>query len=699
MSITPNRRGAKSVKNASPDDWDLSLARLLVKAGVPIVVGPLDQKGNPTGHEWDGWQDAVCDPSIVDTWEPGLAIAGVSGHGVDVLDHDPRNDPGGASIDRFNNDLGEDGPVTLGRNRTASGGTHYLIRSLGIPKAAGKGAPLPGLDYLGGTRDGDGRSLIFLPPTARPPKDADGNIGRRLVRYKVIEPFHLNGEAPSAATRSWIRKMVTERDRKRTSDNGGTADNESKGRRARLRSECIKAKSGERHDALRDYVWDYMRSHEDEDNDEVTDLFTPFLEQRRWTYRNGSARADIKEIVEDYRSRNAVTPEEAKLLRGIREEGIDLHRHRRHGRKNILGEVFSRADLKKIPKPEPLIEDWLYLRTTVMLAGATGTDKTFTLIGWGCSVATGQPWLGHDVTIRPVRGRKVSGYPVILVIGEGAGGLDGRIAAWEEDNGTVVPPEMLTVLRLPPSIMDEKFWKELTTLALTRGARFIAFDTFSSLAPGADETKDAAWVIRKMEELSVALDGTVVMSHHSGWSDKLRVRGGSQLEFNPDTVVIASKTSEDDDSAPVRLWLKKDKDGPTQGRKIYVSRRSVLGSCVLEIVDAPPSGSNGAGRPLSMDERRTTIGEWIQDNGPETETFLGNAVWAENEGTGKHKWTAAIRAMKADGDLVPGRAELTRMRQGNEYKREFDVLKLRRGWPRHGPSLTGAAGTGRSDEA
>lgn len=264
-----------------------------------------------------------------------------------------------------------------------------------------------------------------------------------------------------------------------------------------------------------------------------------------------------------------------------------------------LGDVYDRTELSRIPKPKPVIEGWLTTGTAT-LVGATGTNKTFTLIGWACSIATGKPWLDCDVKIPPA--------PVILVIGEGAGGLDDRISAWEAENGVTIPRGMLTILRLPPTIMDAEFWDDLTELAVTRGARLVWLDTFSSLAPEADETKDAAWVIRGLEELQASMGGGVVgISLHSGWEAKLRARGGSQFEANPDSVIVASKTNEDDDNAPVRLWLKKNKDGPN-GLRMYVQRRAVDASCVLEETAEPSAATSGRKHKVSSgDEIRAGI--------------------------------------------------------------------------------------------
>lgn len=244
-----------------------------------------------------------------------------------------------------------------------------------------------------------------------------------------------------------------------------------------------------------------------------------------------------------------------------------------------LGRMLDRTELPSLPKPVALIQSWAETRTAVVMIGATGTNKTFTLIGWACSTATGEPWLGHEVAIEPC--------PVIYVVGEGASGFDARITAWESQSGVTVPRDRLILLLQPESLTDPKFWDELQSLAGEVESRLVILDTFSSLAPDADETKDAAAVIRRMSTLSVEIDGVVVLAHHTGWGPQDRARGGSQLEANPDSTIVLQKLNPDDPNSIVSILRKKDKDGPS-GRRLHVARIEAQDSCVLEVVDAPP---------------------------------------------------------------------------------------------------------------
>jgi len=319
-----------------------------------------------------------------------------------------------------------------------------------------------------------------------------------------------------------------------------------------------------------------------------------------------------------------------------------------------LGHILDRAGLAALPKPEPLIEGVLDLRTTVVMPGDTGTNKTFALIGWACSIATGRPWLGHAVCLPPT--------PVILVVGEGAYGLDGRIAAGEEANDVAVPLDRFFTLVQPASINPKGFWTgfwpELESFAESKGARFVALDTFSSLAPDADETTDAAMLVRRMSALAGSLDGTVVLAHHVGWGEKDRSRGGSQLESDPDAVIVLRKADPDDPDTAVSLTRKKVKDGPS-GATLWVRRTPVGASCVLEEIDPPPGKVGGQRRGAALGHRHLVdlVARWVAEHEPTTKQQIYEAVAAEN-GVGDKRVRAAFAELERERLIKSKRASV-----------------------------------------
>ena len=151
----------------------LDIARDLIKSGVPIFLAPpctpnCRRPGHDGGIGTGGsgfdlpgnWESAVPMPEVVDNWRPGWAMAAVCGHGIDVLDVDPRN---GGDVAAGELRSGGVWPRTYGVAQTPSGGTHELIRSLGVRK----GTPYPGVDLQAGDPHGNGRGFVFIAPTVK----------------------------------------------------------------------------------------------------------------------------------------------------------------------------------------------------------------------------------------------------------------------------------------------------------------------------------------------------------------------------------------------------------------------------------------------------------------------------------------------------------------------------------------------------
>lgn len=164
----------------------LTVARHLIEHGVPIFLAEpvLDHEGRwvPTGGVGgyrlpSAWQRTEPDVTVLDRWRPGFALCMVTGHGVDVLDVDPRS--GGAESYRDMKAAGAV-PCLYGQAASPSAGGHGLMRSLGIRSRDGF---MPGLDLKAGV-DGHGHGFVFIAPTVRLSK-----VTGELVPYTwQVEP-------------------------------------------------------------------------------------------------------------------------------------------------------------------------------------------------------------------------------------------------------------------------------------------------------------------------------------------------------------------------------------------------------------------------------------------------------------------------------------------------------------------------------
>jgi hypothetical protein len=148
----------------------LALARDLVDHGVPVMVctpNPGWYPGAPAGVPelfWPrGWSTITAEDARdqLDSFRPGVdTLAMVGGHGVDVVDVDPK---AGGAVDNMP-------PFRhYGVHVTPSGGRHYLVRSTGVAKVSPLTTSAGHVgDYIGGTAEGASRALSYLPGSSRP---------------------------------------------------------------------------------------------------------------------------------------------------------------------------------------------------------------------------------------------------------------------------------------------------------------------------------------------------------------------------------------------------------------------------------------------------------------------------------------------------------------------------------------------------
>lgn len=298
--------------------------------------------------------------------------------------------------------------------------------------------------------------------------------------------------------------------------------------------------------------------------------------------------------------------------------------------------LLRRSELKTLPKVEPLIDGVISMRASVVMFGPTGASKTLIGLSQALCIGLGLPWLGNS-TLQA---------PVLYVLGEGSSGLDDRVRAFEMFYGVEADDDAVIFSVKPASLAAIRTWSEIRAEALDLGRRVVFFDTFSSLAPDADETKDAATFTRRLSDLAAAIDGTAVLVHHPGWSDAERTRGGYQLEANVDEVL---KVSGSPASNAVQVTRKKVKEGPA-GDVFWLRRKVVeLGrfdshgrpvtSVTVDLTTADAAAVPTRERILEV---LADMGE-VGATGPQLLTMTGTP---EDKRTTLHK---ALRQLVADG--------------------------------------------------
>lgn len=217
----------------------------------------------------------------------------------------------------------------------------------------------------------------------------------------------------------------------------------------------------------------------------------------------------------------------------------------------LADRLLTRAALRSLPTPEPLIDNVLDQGTTALLYGKWGTAKTFIALDWAASVATGRPWQGRDTSQRRV----------LYVAAEGAFGFQGRVDAWEVGWRREIDDQVMMTLPEPVNLTRPAEVDQLRALVEWGQFSFVVLDTLARCMVGGDENsaKDCGIVVdamTKVRDSTPGRRGVVLGVHHPG-KDGKTLRGSTAFEGGADTVYFTSR-----DGEVITLERQKRKDGP-----------------------------------------------------------------------------------------------------------------------------------------
>lgn len=212
--------------------------------------------------------------------------------------------------------------------------------------------------------------------------------------------------------------------------------------------------------------------------------------------------------------------------------------------------LISAAELIDRPALQWSIKGLLPAKGLATIYGQSGSGKTFVAMDMACAIASGHPqWFGF----------KVKSAPVAYVALEGSAGLTQRMKAWQDHHRTTASQHIRFLLGGFTLLEVWHVTKLATEILEVLGSGAIVFvDTLNQSAPGADENSsvDMGIVISNAKALAEAVDGIVVLVHHSGKDQGKGMRGHSSLHAAMDAVIEVVST------ANGREWrVAKSKDG------------------------------------------------------------------------------------------------------------------------------------------
>jgi P4 family phage/plasmid primase-like protien len=185
----------------------LQVAEQLANIGIPIFVARAAAESD--GEHWlklgfvlpAAWQETPRGTlAWRETWRPGDALCAVMGHGIDLIDVDPRS--GGTIPDGFPL------PTLYAVAATPSGGVHGFVASLGVGSRDGV---FPGVDIKGGgdpEKKGGGHGFAFIAPTVKLSKTTGQPAGYRWVTSPDIAGIQASyHDTSGAALAAHVREL------------------------------------------------------------------------------------------------------------------------------------------------------------------------------------------------------------------------------------------------------------------------------------------------------------------------------------------------------------------------------------------------------------------------------------------------------------------------------------------------------------
>lgn len=191
------------------------------------------------------------------------------------------------------------------------------------------------------------------------------------------------------------------------------------------------------------------------------------------------------------------------------------------------------TELLDLPPPDWLIEGLIQQGAQGVVYGPSGHGKTFVVLDWALSVATGRSW----------NGRPIAKGPVVYIATEGGRNMGTRIAAWMRESGLTDLGSaffLLEAVQLRKGSDVQRLVASITDLCVR--PVLIVFDTLAKCFVGGEENNAAEMgeLVASVAHLQSQTAAAVLLVHHTG-KDGGAERGSSALRAAADVMFKVSR--------------------------------------------------------------------------------------------------------------------------------------------------------------
>ena len=189
------------------------------------------------------------------------------------------------------------------------------------------------------------------------------------------------------------------------------------------------------------------------------------------------------------------------------------------------------------PAASWMVDELIPNQGLVMVFGEPNCGKSFAVLDLVMSIELGKPY-GADE-------RKVVQSKTLYALAEGLYGFRSRLLAYADHHKLAPTSRVPDIVTTAPNLMTKEDTATMVEEATRIGAKLIVIDTLHAATPGADENsaQDMGLLLANCRILSAAIQGVVLLIHHSGKDTSKGARGSSSLNGAVDTSIEIEDTN------------------------------------------------------------------------------------------------------------------------------------------------------------